>query len=292
MNRGKNSLVAIAVSLLLLSSTCRSDAFSLSRTLHDVGQDVAEDASLYSQEMRVNVPEINLSTGPKKSSNYVSIKKSPPSVVDVLQGNRLELVCDVDGSPPPKVYWIMGDNPQRKVAQLEREGTADVSYTAISRELSRLVIDCVTPLDHGVVHCVAVSGDKMLISPPTVINVIDHEDGGQCKHFGDDRETPVITRHRPIYFSEMGSTVELPCEASGNPRPKVHWYNGEGKRLDDPRFSVQADGSLVIADIRWQDMDGYKCVASSPLTGHQAEAVTFLYPAAKSEAEKRKANAL
>ena len=77
----------------------------------------------------------------------------------------------------------------------------------------------------------------------------------------------------------MGSTVELPCEASGSPRPRVHWVDGENKRLDDPRFSVQPDGSLLVANIRWQDMDAYKCVASSPLG--RAEASTFLYPAAK-----------
>ena len=77
----------------------------------------------------------------------------------------------------------------------------------------------------------------------------------------------------------MGSTVELPCEASGSPRPHVRWLDGEGNELDDPRFSVQPDGSLLISNIRWQDMDGYRCQAQS--SQGEAEVVTFLYPAAK-----------
>jgi hypothetical protein len=77
----------------------------------------------------------------------------------------------------------------------------------------------------------------------------------------------------------MGSTVVLPCEASGNPRPRVYWLDGEGNQLSDPRFTLQPNGDLVISNIRWQDMDGYKCLAKSPLG--ETEAVTFLYPAAK-----------
>lgn len=59
-----------------------------------------------------------------------------------------------------------------QVEQLERESVAEVSYTEVAREKSSLVIDCVTPLDQGLIHCVGVSADKMVISQPTVLNVL------------------------------------------------------------------------------------------------------------------------
>lgn len=101
---------------------------------------------------------------------------------------------------------------------------------------------------------------------------------GDCRG-GVAPSVPVITRHRPLYFSEMGSSVLLPCQASGNPRPRVYWLDGENLPLMDPRFQQQPNGDLLISNLRWQDMDGYKCVAKSP--EGEAEAVTFLYPAAK-----------
>ena len=65
----------------------------------------------------------------------------------------------------------MGANPARQLEQLGRESVAELPYTAIAREQSRLVIECATPQDHGLVHCVGVAGDKIAISQPTVITV-------------------------------------------------------------------------------------------------------------------------
>ncbi|KAJ8682082.1 hypothetical protein QAD02_017874 [Eretmocerus hayati] len=294
-----SSLILVAG---LLSNNRGVYGFSLSRTLNDVKQDVSEDASLYSQEMHIDEPELNLPTSSQKSQleRYVTIKSSPSSYVSVQRGQRLELKCEVDGSPPPRIYWVMGENPGKKVEELERESVAEVSYTAIAREISKLIIECPTFEDQGLIHCVGVSADKVAISEPTVLKVeggkngTSHHQQHQACREGASTNGPVITRHRPIYFSEMGTTVELPCEASGRPRAHVRWLDGDGNELVDPRFQVQPSGSLIIANIRWQDMDGYRCVATSEIGGQRAtaEAVTFLYPAAKSESEKRKANAL
>ncbi|XP_058805434.1 neural/ectodermal development factor IMP-L2 isoform X2 [Phymastichus coffea] len=290
MQRPARASLGCLLALGLLGALAPASGFSLSRTLHDVEQDMAEDANLYSQELRLGeaselVGELPADARKNHLEKYVTIKESPSSYVSLARGQRLELKCEVDGSPPPRVYWVMGENPGRQVEQLERESVADVPYTAIARELSRLTIDCVGPQDQSLMHCVGVSGDKIVISQPTVLNV----EGGNstCDTVAS---APVITRHRPLYFSEIGSTVVLPCEAQGKPRPHVYWLDGEGNPLLDPRFVVQPNGNLVIANIRWQDMDGYKCVAKSSLG--EAEAITFLYPAAKSESEKRKANAL
>ena len=32
---------------------------------------------------------------------------------------RIELKCEVDGSPPPRIYWVTGENPGRKVSNTQ-----------------------------------------------------------------------------------------------------------------------------------------------------------------------------
>ena len=108
---------------------------------------------------------------------------------------------------------------------------------------------------------------------------VDNADGNSRDCELKTEEVPRITRYRPLFISETGSSVVLPCEATGNPKPRIYWVNGEDKRLQDKRFTIQSDGSLVIGSIRWSDMDNYKCIAESELGID--EAVTFLYPAAK-----------
>jgi hypothetical protein len=107
MRRGLGGPYALAA--LFLSLAGDTSAFSFSRTLHDVEQDVAEDASLYSQEMRLSAPELSLAESPQvykiSSSTKLRGRDERPSesrtqLNDLpLQKNQLEKYVTVKSSP-------------------------------------------------------------------------------------------------------------------------------------------------------------------------------------------------
>ncbi|GBP10993.1 Protein sidekick [Eumeta japonica] len=80
-------------------------------------------------------------------------------------------------------------------------------------------------------------------------------------------------------FGEFGSTIVLECDVQGIPLPGITWYR-DGKKigsvgeeanepdhvdLDDGggRFRVEVDRSLVISDIKMEDMGIFQCIATN-----------------------------
>ena len=37
------------------------------------------------------------------------------NILYVFRRQRLELTCEVDGNPPPRIYWVTGEDPARQV---------------------------------------------------------------------------------------------------------------------------------------------------------------------------------
>ena len=101
----------------------------------------------------------------------------------------------------------------------------------------------------------------------------DNKTKGDCNLV----DKPEITKSRPTIFSELGSTVQLPCETSGN--PKIVWLNDVYEQINDPRFSASLNGDLQIANLQWEDLNEYRCVADYGWIKVQIS--SFLYPVAK-----------
>ncbi|XP_015275106.1 PREDICTED: immunoglobulin superfamily member 10 [Gekko japonicus] len=63
------------------------------------------------------------------------------------------------------------------------------------------------------------------------------------------------------------SDAFIPCEATGNPRPTVHWTKISGaealKQKHDSRFDVLPNGTLSIENVNIQDRGQYLCVAAN-----------------------------
>ena len=63
-----------------------------------------------------------------------------------------------------------------------------------------------------------------------------------------------------------GRWTELPCNVSGNPKPKVTWLRQDVPiHVSDPRYLVLPSGSLRIFGVTPSDSGTYSCVASNPL---------------------------
>lgn len=97
------------------------------------------------------------------------------------------------------------------------------------------------------------------------------------KQNGDGLAASIFT-WSGAYIDAEGSDAVLLCRATGNPAPKVTWFN----RYDEPittgtNFQILSSGDLKIHNLRWKDhMGSYKCRAENRFGVDETQ--TFLYP--------------
>lgn len=62
-----------------------------------------------------------------------------------------------------------------------------------------------------------------------------------------------------------GGTATFTCHAVGEPRPKIIWMHEDKEiDMDDNRFKLMDDGSLMIEKIQDDDFGTYECMAKNP----------------------------
>ena len=80
----------------------------------------------------------------------------------------------------------------------------------------------------------------------------------------DEPDSPVKSSEFLSITSYEGTTVILPCDATGDTKPKIQWF------FDDTllpgggsRFVVLGDGALQISGVKHSDGGMYRCTATS-----------------------------
>ena len=81
----------------------------------------------------------------------------------------------------------------------------------------------------------------------------------------------------PVWFSPDTKLIELKCSFKGRPRPRVVWYNPDGKPVTDKTesfyLSERHDGEDTVTsvlgyfDIQEKHSGVYKCKAMNSITG-------------------------
>nr|WVD93536.1 imaginal morphogenesis protein-Late 2 [Sclerodermus guani] len=218
----------------------------------------------------------------KFRQTWVNIKTAPENEVRVQAGQKVELECLVEGSPPPQVYWLRGTDPKKKLDELlSKSVSSTVEEKAeypIASTSSKLVIECASTVDAGLIHCAAVAGNAKVISAPTDLSV-DENAENSCS----TQLKPIIVANIPSIFGLIGQRLVLPCRAVGKPRPTTSWKYADGKALpsNDSRIKVLDNGDLLIDPLKWEDMNMYKCLATNSDGTNFKE--TFLYPMTPSQ---------
>ncbi|XP_068001004.1 immunoglobulin superfamily member 10 [Melanerpes formicivorus] len=88
------------------------------------------------------------------------------------------------------------------------------------------------------------------------------------------RDNQTQTEHTVL----VGGTVELECQASGEPAPAVEWILADGSKVrapylsEDGRISVVGSGALTLRPADTFDTGLYHCVSTN---GHDADTLTF-----------------
>ncbi|XP_076632517.1 ecdysone-inducible gene L2 isoform X1 [Colletes latitarsis] len=212
---------------------------------------------------------------------WTKINQNPVNGIEATVGSRVELECKASGSPPPEILWFTGSGSNAQLVEYVTANTHSLydpteEWKGLARINSKLVIECVTPDDAGLIYCASVSAREVKVSTPTVLLVNSEESGNSnCSSESD----PTITLYSPTRVANIGATIVLPCRASGKPAPEISWvdnYNVPLTMSTNLRHRVLDSGDLLIEDLLWEDMGGYTCQAKS---GHRQQVVsTFLYP--------------
>ncbi|XP_071802833.1 hemicentin-1-like isoform X2 [Asterias amurensis] len=156
----------------------------------------------------------------------------------IRAGESLQIPCQSDGYPTPRIAWRFEDNPvsnQNLRYRIYPYGTLEIPYAAV--------------WDEGRYMCVAknVAGndtrivDVRVMVPPTINQVQTY-----------------LTRIE-------GSSVILPCESAGVPEPTVTWEKDGVEVLpaDDENIEQMVQGSLRLSSVDGEDAGMYRCIAKN-----------------------------
>ena len=61
-----------------------------------------------------------------------------------------------------------------------------------------------------------------------------------------------------------GGMASLDCMATGEPRPSLSWYHSGLQIERDQRYSVLANGTLLLYRVERKDGGSYTCRATNP----------------------------
>lgn len=228
-----------------------------------------------------NSPPARISSG-FRASDWIKISESPPVVVNSQLGERVEIECEVLGSPAPEIQWLRGNQPVQQTERMSpniHHNALPGSYhdkAGLAKIKSRLVIDCVTAKHEGFYTCVARAGTKKIKAQPTLL-LIEGGNSDSCKESEQAKlQQPRIVSWNPTAMENMGVDVLLPCVAIGNPPPAVYWLDQDNNVVNNFRYQVLNNGDLAIYRLSWPDMGQYTCVAENSVG--RDTVTTFIYP--------------
>ncbi|KAG1702048.1 Tyrosine-protein phosphatase Lar [Nymphon striatum] len=217
----------------------------------------------------------------KKDPRYPPKIVKPLKSQSVTTGNVVSFVCIVSGNPPPQIEWRKNGKemsssrhmvikmPQGSVLRIEpvREGRDEAEYEChADNDVGRPVTSTAMLSIYGgenlnvVIKC----GDEILswkwgFSDYLVLSKFEEM---LEKDYPDN--FPVIIKHPDLKGEEKGRVVVLPCEAAGNPTPKISWFKDFiPVDMSNPRMTLLDGGSLQIVNAQLEDQGRYECVAEN-----------------------------
>uniref|UniRef100_A0A8C9UE41 Hemicentin 1 n=1 Tax=Serinus canaria TaxID=9135 RepID=A0A8C9UE41_SERCA len=167
----------------------------------------------------------------------------PPSIsgsndmVTVVVNNAVRLECEARGIPAPILTWLKDGSPVSSVSNGLQVLSGGRVLALPSAQLS----------DTGTYTCVAVNAagesqrdiDLRVYVPPDIV--------------GEEQNVSVL----------LGQALELRCQGSAVPPPRLAWLRDGRPLLEKPGLSISADGSVLKVRAQVQDTGRYTCEATN-----------------------------
>ncbi|XP_060910235.1 matrix-remodeling-associated protein 5-like [Labrus mixtus] len=240
-------------------------------------------------------------TGTKNSSNTLAgmittVKKRS------MKGQTVILPCPSQGSPPPRVAWLLPGNGVLPAPYygsrltVHRNGSLELRGVRVSdsgtlvcvvrgqqgesriqvelevSEVSSNRAPAVERPAQGSFGSNEVPNPRFPVTPRPSLTVVPHPVGPPLRSTGLASEPVLSTRTAPLVSIINGETLCLPCPASqtyGYTQRSLSWTMPSGKVMslgesgESGRFIVGADGTLTIQQATVFDRGSYTCRSQS-----------------------------
>ncbi|XP_069798458.1 hemicentin-1 [Narcine bancroftii] len=165
-----------------------------------------------------------------------------PSVISVLLGENVKLVCAADGIPKPSVQWLKDSKPLNDT---------DDKRVRVSPDGSTLHINGTVTTDMGKYTCVAINSAG---EEDRIFNLNVYV---QPTIYSNQNENQELT-------TVMGNSINIECLATGSPPPQLNWLkNGLPLPISSKIRLLSAGKVLRIMRAQVSDGGTYTCVASN-----------------------------
>ncbi|NP_647461.3 myosin light chain kinase, smooth muscle isoform 2 [Mus musculus] len=173
----------------------------------------------------------------------------------VIEGQDFVLRCSVQGTPAPRVTWLLNGQPIQFAHSICEAGVAE------------LHIQDALPEDRGTYTCLAENAMGQ-VSCSATVTVQEKKGEGEREHrLSPARSKPIA----PIFLQGLsdlkvmdGSQVTMTVQVSGNPPPEVIWLHDGNEIQESEDFHFEQKGgwhSLCIQEVFPEDTGTYTCEA-------------------------------
>ncbi|XP_076839012.1 matrix-remodeling-associated protein 5 [Brachyhypopomus gauderio] len=163
--------------------------------------------------------------------------------------SAIQMNCSVHSSGNVSVKWMLPNGFKLDAPYQSSDNRVTVSPSGL------LSVTAVDHSDSGVYYCIALVADDVSILP----FYLKVEESSMPPPAGEEVAEPLV--------GVAGSSVYLPCVASGSPDPDINWILPDSSIINmwtnSSKTQVASNGTLTIHQSQISDNGYYKCVAGN-----------------------------